>query len=101
MRSALLALLIALSLPPVASDGQTQVHPQTSGAAGTTLFQDDFSKQGNGWTVAKTDYAEFSYADGEYRILLNKPDFNTYSILPKSNPMDVRFDNFTVRAIAP
>jgi hypothetical protein len=91
MRSASLVLLIALSVPLAASDGQTQEHPQTSGVAGTTLFQDDFSKQGNGWIVAKTDYAEFSYADGEYRILLNKPDFNTYSILPKQ-----KFDNVSV-----
>src|SRR5467141_2902586 len=62
MRSGSLALLIAL-LVPLAGDGQTEVHPQTSGAAGTTLFQDDFAKPANGWTVAKTDYAEFSYAD--------------------------------------
>jgi 3-keto-disaccharide hydrolase len=88
MRPALSALLIALALPLCASNGQTELHPQTSGAAGTILFQDDFSKPANGWTIAKTDYAEFSYMDGEYRILLSKPDFNTYSILPKQ-----KFDN--------
>ena len=94
MRSGSLALLIAL-LVPLAGDGQTEVHPQTSGAAGPILFQDDFAKPANGWTVAKTDYAEFSYADGEYRVLLNKPDFNTYSILPKQ-----KFDNVSVEVDA-
>jgi hypothetical protein len=62
---------------------------------GTVLFSDDFSKPANDWIVSKTDYAEFSYADGEYRILLNKPDFNTYSILPKRE-----FDNFSVEVDA-
>jgi hypothetical protein len=88
MRPALLAILVALSLLPCAGTGQTELHPQTSGAAGTILFQDDFSKPANGWIIAKTDYAEFGYTDGEYRILLNKPDFNSYSILPKQ-----KFDN--------
>jgi hypothetical protein len=95
MKFVSLALLIALLVPLVTSDGQTQVHPQTSGAAGTTLFQDDFSKPANGWTVAKNDNAELSYADGEYRILLNKPDFNTYSILPKQ-----KFDNVSLEVDA-
>lgn len=91
MRSASFALTIAVLLLRSASDGQTGAHPQTSGASGTILFQDDFAKPANGWTVAKTDYAEFGYADGEYRILLNKPDFNTYSILPKQ-----KFDNVSL-----
>lgn len=95
MRPASLTAIIALLLLGNASDAQTETHPQTSGAAGTILFQDDFSKPANGWTVAKTDYADFGYADGEYRILLNKPDFNTYSILPKQ-----KFDNVSVEVDA-
>src|SRR5437763_86371 len=55
------------------------------------LFQDDFSKPANGWTATKTDYGEFGYVDGEYRILLSKPDFNTYSLLPNQS-----FDNCSV-----
>ena len=55
------------------------------------LFHDDFSKATNGWIATKTDYGEFGYVDGEYRILLNKPDFNTYSLLPKQS-----FDNCSV-----
>ena len=95
MRPASLALIIALLLLPRGSGGQTETHPQTSEASGTVLFQDDFSKPANGWTVAKTDYAEFGYADGEYRIVLNKADFNTYSILPKQ-----KFDNVSLEVDA-
>lgn len=95
MRLGVLALTIVLLVPLCASDGQTEVHPQTSGAAGTILFQDDFSKPANTWTVAKTGYAEFGYSDGEYRIHLTKPDFNTYSILPGQ-----KFDNVSVEVDA-
>jgi hypothetical protein len=62
-----------------------QTDSNSSHASGSILFHDDFSKPANGWMAAKTDYAEFAYLDGEYRILLNKPDFNTYSLLPKQS----------------
>jgi len=80
------AILLTLGLLNLASFAQSN---------GPVLFSDDFSKPASGWTVSKTDYAEFSYADGEYRILLNKPDFNTYSILPKQ-----KFDNFSAEVDA-
>ncbi|PZR73705.1 MAG: hypothetical protein DLM73_10125 [Chthoniobacterales bacterium] len=67
----------------------------SSAAGGTVFFQDDFSKPANGWNVSKTDYGEFAYLEGAYRILLNKADFNTYSILPKQ-----KFDNFSVEVDA-
>ena len=86
MKPKLPAILVTLGLLNLTSFAQT---------AGTVLFNDDFSKPANGWTVSKTDYAEFSYTDGEYRILLSKPDFNTYSILPKQT-----FDNFSVEVDA-
>jgi hypothetical protein len=88
-------VLIALLVLFVANEGPAQEHPQTSGAPGTTLFQDDFSKPANGWIVAQTDHGEFGYAEGEYRILLNKPDFNTYSILPGQ-----KFDNVSLEVDA-
>jgi hypothetical protein len=84
-----------LSAPLYPGEAQTEVPPQTSGAAGTILFHDDFSKPANSWTVAKTDYAEFGYSEGEYRIHLTKPDFNTYSILPTQ-----KFDNVSVEVDA-
>ena len=82
MKPRLPAILLTLGLLNLATFAQTNDR---------VLFSDDFSKPANGWTVAKTDYAEFSYVEGEYRILLSKPDFNTYSILPKQ-----KFDNFSV-----
>jgi hypothetical protein len=65
--------------------GVAQTDPNPSPTSGSILFQDDFSKPANGWMATKTDYAEFGFLDGEYRILLNKPDFNTYSLLPKQS----------------
>jgi hypothetical protein len=69
----------------------TTAQPHSSAAPGKILLQDDFSKPANGWIVTKTDYGEFGYSDGEYRILLNKPDFNTYSALPSQ-----KFGNVSV-----
>src|SRR3954463_4095873 len=60
-------------------------------SSGAIRFQDDFAKPANGWMATTTDYAEFGYLDGEYRILLRKPDFHTYSLLPKQT-----FDNCSV-----
>src|SRR5437764_11291819 len=73
MKLKLLIVILALRLGAIA--------PQA--AEKPILFQDDFSNPASGWMAYKTDYAEFGYVDGEYRILLNKADFNTYSLLPK------------------
>ena len=56
--------------------------PSPSATSTAPLFQDDFSNPASGWVAKKTDYGEFAYLDGEFRVLLNKADFNTYSILP-------------------
>jgi len=86
MKSKLLVVALGLHVAATALQAQT-----TTSASGTILFQDDFSKPANDWIASKTDYAEFGYVEGQYRILLNKPDFNTYSILPKKT-----FDNCSV-----
>ena len=86
MKSKLIVVALGLRLAATALHAQT--HTPEPGAI---LFQDDFSKPANGWMALKTDYAEFGYLDGQYRILLNKPDFNTYSLLPKQT-----FDNCSV-----
>jgi hypothetical protein len=86
MKSKLIVVALGLHLAATALQAQTK-----TAASGKILFQDDFSKPANDWMALKTDYAEFGYLDGEYRILLNKPDFNTYSLLPKQT-----FDNFSV-----
>ena len=78
MKSKLVVVALGMHLAAAA------VHAQVNApGSGKILFQDDFLKAANGWMALKTDYAEFGYLDGEYRILLNKPDFNTYSLLPK------------------
>ena len=77
--------LVIILVAQVAAAGVAQTDPNPSPTSGSILFQDDFSKPANAWMAEKTDYAEFAYLDGEYRILLNKPDFNTYSLLPKQS----------------
>jgi hypothetical protein len=85
MKAKVLVLLL------VSMAGAIALYSETAETSGSILFQDDFSKPANDWMASKTDYAEFGYLDGEYRILLNKPDFNTYSLLPKQT-----FDNCSV-----
>ncbi|MFL6518627.1 MAG: family 16 glycoside hydrolase [Chthoniobacterales bacterium] len=83
MKAKQLAIIVTAQL--AVTVGLAQAEPNASPAFSSILFQDDFSKPANGWMAAKTDYAEFAYFEGEYRILLNKPDFNTYSLLPKQS----------------
>jgi len=82
MKLKLLLFVLAWRLAALPGQAETPV-----------LFQDDFSNPASGWKVTTTDYGEFGYLDGEYRILLKKADFNTYSLLPKQT-----FDNFSVEA---
>jgi hypothetical protein len=84
MKRILPTLLLGLRLAVTSTFAETP---------GAILFQDNFSQPANGWMATKTDYAEFSYIEGEYRILLRKPDFNTYSYLPNKT-----FENFSVEA---
>src|SRR2546423_4982109 len=78
-------LVIVLVAQLAVRAGVAQTDPNPSPTSGSILFRDDFSKPANGWMATKTDYAEFAYLDGEYRIVLNKPDFNTHSLLPKQS----------------
>jgi hypothetical protein len=93
MKAKQLAIIVIAQL--TVAVGLAQAEPNPSAASGSIVFHDDFSKPANGWMAAKTDYAEFAYLDGEYRILLNKPDFNTYSLLPKQT-----FNNCSVEVDA-
>lgn len=76
------------------ASGVAQTPSPSATASKVPLFQDDFSNPASGWIVRKTDYGEFAYLDGEFRVLLNKADFNTYSILPerKFGDMSVEVD---------
>ena len=82
MKLKLLVVVLALPFGAIAARAESPI-----------LFRDDFSNPASGWMVTKKDYAEFGYLDGEYRILLNKADFNTYSLVPKQT-----FDNCSVEA---
>jgi len=82
MKLKLLVVVLVLPFGTIASQAESPI-----------LFRDDFSNPASGWMVTKKDYAEFGYLDGEYRILLNKADFNNYSLLPKQT-----FDNCSVEA---
>jgi len=82
MKLKLLVVVLVLPFGTIAAQAESPI-----------LFQDDFSNPASGWMVTKKDYAEFGYLDGEYRILLNKADFNTYSLVPKQT-----FDNCSVEA---
>ena len=82
MKLKLLVVVLVLPFGTIASQAESPI-----------LFRDDFSNPASGWMVTKKDYAEFGYLDGEYRILLNKADFNTYSLVPKQT-----FDNCSVEA---
>jgi hypothetical protein len=94
MRQTFLIGLLLLWLLDGRSIAQTPSPAEASAKSGVVLFQDDFSNPASGWVARKTDYAEFSYYEGEFRVLLNKADFNTYAILPerKFTDMSVEVD---------
>ena len=79
----------ALVVCALCATGIAQTPSSTATVSKTPLFQDDFSNPASGWVARKTDYGEFAYLDGEFRVLLNKADFNTYSILPGRKFSDV------------
>ena len=93
MKTKFLAGAFAVCALCAAGIAQTPSPSATAGKA--PLFQDDFSNPASGWVAKKTDYGEFAYLDGEFRILLNKADFNTYSILPER-----KFDDVSVEVDA-
>lgn len=58
---------------------------------GAILFQDDFSDPKSGWNELKLDCCQFDYHDGVYRGILNTPNDNISSVLPKQF-----FDNASI-----
>ena len=47
---------------------------------GKILLQDDFSDPSSGWNQVSTDKGAIEYADGVYRILVNEPNLDIWSI---------------------
>jgi hypothetical protein len=95
MKTKFLAGVLTLCAAHVSGIAQTPSPTESPKQAGTVLFHDDFSNPASGWMARKTDYGEFAYLDGELRVLLHKPDFNTYSILPGH-----KFDDVSVEVDA-
>ncbi|MFM8319712.1 MAG: hypothetical protein ACKOC5_02270 [Chloroflexota bacterium] len=49
-------------------------------AGSRTLFQDDFSRPTSGWNRVSAPAGESNYADGMYRILVNDPNIDIWSL---------------------
>ena len=59
--------------------------------SGKVLFQDDFSKPSSGWNRVTTTKGQTDYADGVYRIFVNEPNLDIWS-MPGRNLSDVRIE---------
>jgi hypothetical protein len=82
--SIILLILVSLSCRTVLS-GENNDQP------GRVLFQDDFSDSSSGWSQASTDQGATEFADGVYRILVNEPNLDIWSI-PGVEFSDVRIE---------
>ena len=59
--------------------------------SGKILFQDDFSDPSSGWNRVTTTKGQTDYADGVYRIFVNEPNLDIWS-MPGRNFDDVRIE---------
>jgi hypothetical protein len=59
--------------------------------SGKILFQDDFSNPSSGWNRVTTTKGQTDYADGVYRIFVNEPNLDIWS-MPGRNFSDVRIE---------
>ena len=57
-----------------------------------TLFFDDFSKSGSGWTQFKNDQGTLEYVNNYYRMFVNKPSTLLLATPGKSFPGDVSIE---------
>jgi hypothetical protein len=69
---------------------QTLFSPESQGSE-TILFQDDFSDPDSGWNRVATMQGETNYADGVYRIFVNEPNLDIWS-MPGKDFQDVRIE---------
>jgi hypothetical protein len=58
---------------------------------GKVLFQEDFTDPSGSWSQASTDQGATEYADGVYRIFVNEPNLDIWSI-PGVEFSDVRIE---------
>ena len=59
--------------------------------SGKILFQDDFSDPTSGWNRVTTTKGQTDYADGVYRIFVNEPNLDIWS-MPGRKFTDVRLE---------
>jgi hypothetical protein len=59
--------------------------------SGKILFQDDFSDPSSGWNRVTTTKGQTDYADGVYRIFVNEPNLDIWSMSGRSFS-DVRIE---------
>jgi len=48
----------------------------TPGSPRSLVFEDDFSNPSSGWFVGSNDVREIAYEDGEYSVLVKKPNYS-------------------------
>ncbi len=58
---------------------------------GKILFEDDFSDPSSGWNRIATTQGETNYSDGVYRIFVNEPNLDIWS-MPGKDFNDVRIE---------
>jgi hypothetical protein len=88
-----LVLLLALSLALPAC--RLLVYPEetrgSGGASGRVIFSDDFSAPTSGWSQVTAASGESVYLDGAYRIFVNQPNVDIWS-MPGKQFQDVRVE---------
>lgn len=80
--------LLTLTLSMLACQMLT---PQKPAESGSVLFEDTFSNPSSGWNRVTTSQGETDYADGVYRIFVNEPNLDIWS-MPGKVFQDVRIE---------
>jgi len=68
--------------------------------SGDILYQDDFEKNNTGWARLSNDNGIMDYDNGGYRMLVQQPELNMWSI-PEKNFRDVRLEVDVIRLNGP
>lgn len=89
-RSSWIFPLLALTLSGLACQLIPASNQQPSGS-GHLLFQEDFSDPESGWNRITTPQGSTEYADGVYRIFVNEPGLDIWS-MPGRSFQDVRIE---------
>jgi hypothetical protein len=83
-------LLVSLSCQVLPNSAQDPAN------LGRVLFKDDFSDPSSGWNRITTTQGETDYADGIYRIFVNEPNLDVWS-MPGGEFKDVRIEVDTLK----